>query len=334
MNINTQREDSENQNLSSTDLTMVIYTDLTEKEIANFGELFNLGSVKVFHPLKGGSTNSNFLLITEKGKYVLTICEDKTFEQIQPLIALLQHLEAHNFHTSKVLKSINGEFLLESDNKPVYLKSYIEGFVPRKLSLTSLERLGKLIAKLHKIQVLGSIPDVYPFGLNYFPEVTTSSSSHPYIDWLKQKSQFLEENLPNDLPRGLVHGDIFTDNLVEAHGQIVLIDFEDVSHSPFIFDIGMALTGVCSEKNSISLRKAKALIKGYQQGRKFNRMEKNCIKLFTIYAATAISAWRFQQFHLKFPTPKKFNRYQNRVDIVDSLFQIKNSNFMKRVDLI
>jgi homoserine kinase type II len=314
---------------------MVIYTDLTEKEVANFGELFNLGPVKDFHPLKGGSTNSNFLLITEKGKYILTICEEKPFEQIKPLMTLLQHLESHNFHTSKVLKSISGEFLQEYDNKPVYLKSYIEGLVPKKLSLTSLERLGKMIAKLHKIQVLDSIPDVYPYGLNYFTEVTTSSSSHPYIEWLNQKSQFLEENLPNNLPRGLVHGDIFTDNLVEGtHEQLIIIDFEEVSHSPFIFDIGMALPGVCSEKNSISLCKAKALIEGYQQEREFNEMEKNNIKLFTIYAATATSVWRFQQFNLKFPALKKFNSYQQMVDIADSLFQIKNSDFMRQVGLI
>ncbi|MHA1236858.1 MAG: phosphotransferase [Candidatus Hodarchaeales archaeon] len=84
---------------------MVFYTDLTEKEITNFGESFNLGPIKEFHRLEGGSANSNFLLITEKGKYVLTICEDKTFEQVRPLMALLQHLEAHNFHTSKVFKS-------------------------------------------------------------------------------------------------------------------------------------------------------------------------------------------------------------------------------------
>lgn len=313
---------------------MVIYTDLTEKEIANFGELFNLGPVKDFHLLKGGSTNSNFLLITEKGKYVLTICEDKTFEQVRPLMALLPHLEAHNFHTSKVLKSHRGEFLLETDNKPVYLKSYIEGLVPRKLSLTSLEHLGKMIAKLHKIQVLDSIPDGYQYGLNYFNEVTTSSSSHPYMDWLNQKSQFLEEHLPSDLPRGLVHGDIFTDNLVEGtHGQITIIDFEAVSHSPFIFDIGMALIGVCSEKNTISFPKAKALIKGYQQEREFSQMEKNGIKLFTIYAATATSFWRFRLFHLKIPTLKSFNRYQQMVDIADSLVQIKNSVFMKQVGL-
>ncbi len=313
---------------------MVIYTDLTEKEIANFGELFNLGSVKEFHLLKGGSTNFNFLLITEKGKYVLTICEDGTFEQVRPLMALLQHLEAHNFHTSKVLKSHSGEFLLETNNKPAYLKSYIEGLVPRKLSLTSLEQLGKMIAKLHKIQVFDSIPDTFPYGLTYFTEVTTSSSSHPYVDWLKQKSQFLEEYLPNNLPRGLVHGDIFSDNLVEGtHGQIIIIDFETVSHSPFIFDIGMALIGVCSEKSTISLRKAKALIKGYQQERKFNQMEKNNIKLFAIYAATVTSVWRFRLFHLKIPTFKRFHGYQQMVDIADSLVQIKNSVFMKQVGL-
>ncbi len=313
---------------------MVIYTDLIDKEIAKFGELFNLGSVKEFHLLKGGSTNFNFLLITEKGKYVLTICEDGTFEQVRHLMALLQHLEAHNFHTSKVLKSNSGEFLLETSNKPVYLKSYIEGLVPRKLSLTSLEYLGRMIAKLHKIQVFDSIPDAFPYGLTYFTEVTTSSSSHPYVDWLKQKSQFLEEHLPNNLPRGLVHGDIFSDNLVEGtHGQIIIIDFETVSHSPFIFDIGMALIGVCSEKSTISLRKAKAFIKGYQQERKFNQMEKNNIKLFAIYAATVTSVWRFRLFHLKIPTFKRFHGYQQMVDIEDSLVQIKNSIFMKQVGL-
>ncbi|MHA2176681.1 MAG: homoserine kinase [Candidatus Hodarchaeales archaeon] len=313
---------------------MVIYTDLTKKEIANYGELFNLGPIKNFHLLKGGSSNSNFLLITDKGKYVLTICEDKTFEQVRPLIALLQHLEAHNFHTSKMLKSHCGEFLLKTDNKPVYLKSYIEGLVPRILSLASLENLGRMIAKLHKIQIFDSIPAAYSYWSTYFTEAITSSSSHPYMDWLNQKSHFFEEHLPNDLPRGLVHGDIFTDNLVEGtHGQITIIDFEAVSHSPFIFDIGMALIGVCSEKNFISLRKAKALIKGYQQERKFNQKEKNNIKLFAIYAATVTSVWRFRLFHLKIPTQKRFNRYQQMVDIADSLVQMKNSVFMKQVGL-
>ncbi|MHA1945640.1 MAG: phosphotransferase [Candidatus Hodarchaeales archaeon] len=262
------------------------------------------------------------------------MCEDRTFEQVRPLMALLQHLEAHKFHTSKVLKSKSGDFLLEIDTKPVYLKSYIEGLVPRKLSLASLAYLGKMIAKLHKIQIFDSIPDAYAYWSNYFTEVTTSSSSHPYIDWLNQKSQFLEEHLPNDLPRGLVHGDIFTDNLVEGtQGKLAIIDFEAVSHSPFIFDIGMALIGVCSEKNTISLRKAKALIKGYRQEREFNQMEKNSLKLFTIYSATAVSAWRFRQFHLKFPIPQKFNSYQQMVDIADSLFQMKNSVFMKQMGL-
>jgi homoserine kinase type II len=313
---------------------MVYYTELTKKEIANFGELFNLGHVEYFHPLEGGFSNSNFLLITEKGKYVLTICEDRTLEQVRPLMALLQHLEAHNFHTSELLKSSNGEFLLEVDNKPVYLKSYIEGLVPMNLSLASLEHLGKMIAKLHKIQIFESIPDAYSYWSDYFTEVTTTSPSHPYVDWLHQKTQFFKEHLPNDLPRGLVHGDIFADNLVEKkNGNLIIIDFEAVSHSPFIFDIGMALIGVCSQKNHISFRKVKALIKGYQQERELNQKEKNCLKLFTIYSATALSAWRFQQFELKFPALKTFKSYQHVVDIADSLFQMKNSSFLKQVGL-
>ena len=245
-------------------------------------------------------------------------------------MALFPHLEAHNYYTSKVIKSQSGELLLELDNTPVYLKSYIEGRIPKKLSLTSLEYLGKMIAKLHKIPIFDSIPDGYQYGLTYFSDLTTSSSSHPYIGWLKQKSQFLEEHLPNNMPRGLVHGDICLDNLVVGtNGQLIFIDFEAVSHSPYILDIGMALTGVCSEKNTISLHKAKTLIKGYLQERELTQMEKNGIKLFTIYAVTAISVWRFRQFLKNIPIP----RYQQMVDIVDSLMPIKNSIFMKQVGL-
>jgi len=309
---------------------MRIYTDLTEKEITKFCELYNLGPIKKFHQLTDGSSNTNYLLITEKGKFVLTICDDKTFEQVRPLMVMFPHLEAHNFHTSKVLKSYNGKFLLETNNTPVYLKSYIEGLVPRKLSGTALEQLGKMIAKLHKIPIFDSIPDGYQFGLNFFSDLITSSSSHPYIDWLKQKFQYLEERLPNDLPRGLVHGDIFPDNLVVgSQGQIIIIDFEAVSHAPFILDIGMALTGVCSEMTGISLHKAKALIKGYLQERELTQMEKKGIKLFTIYMAISLSVWRFQQFLKNIPIP----RYQQMVGIVDSLVQMKNSSFMKQVGL-
>ncbi len=91
----------------------------------------------------------------------------------------------------------------------------------------------------------------------------------------------------------------------------------------------MALTGVCSEKNSISLRKAKALIKGYLQERELTQMEKKGIKIFTIYTSISISVWRFQQFLKNIPIP----RYQQMVDIVDSLVQMKNSSFMKQVGL-
>ncbi len=172
---------------------MRIYTDLAEKEIAKFCELYKIGPVKEFHLLTDGASNTNYLLITEKGKFVLTICDDKTFEQVRPLMAMFPHLEAHNFHTSKVLKSNSGKYLLKMDNTPVYLKAYIEGLVPRKLSLTSLEQCGKMIAKLHKIPIFFDIPDGYPFGLKYFSDLITSASAHPYIDWLKQKFQYLEE---------------------------------------------------------------------------------------------------------------------------------------------
>ncbi len=311
---------------------MVIYTELTSKEISKFGDEYGLGVIKKFQPLKGGSTNSNYLLATVKGKYVLTICEDKTRKQTQTLITLLEHLANNNFHTSKALKLVNGEFLSEFDNKPVYLQTHFEGIVPKELSYSATERLGRMIARLHGIEVLDNIPDAVPYWVTYF--INLAKSSHPYINWLDQKLEYFEENIPRNLPTGLVHGDIFLDNLImQPNGEIVILDFEEVSRSPFIFDIGMALVGSCSDQSKISVDKAKSLINGYQQIRKLNLTEKHNIKFYAIYAATSTSYWRFRQSYLKIPSREKSKKHQQMVDIADSLFHMSESTFMKQTGL-
>ncbi len=313
---------------------MTLYTNLTSREIAEFAKTYSIGKVRNYYPMKRGYTNSNYFIQTNHQKYILTICEDKTPQQTRTLMNLLNHLHQHLFQSNQVIASKNDEYVLQYNDKPVYMKKFLEGEVVEKPTVQFIEHLGTRIAQLHNIKIPDDITTAFPYGLSYFAEITSIDLDHPYIEWLKTKSNYLHKSIPDQLPTGLVHGDIFPDNIIQKDGNLgAIIDFEEVSNYPFIFDLGMATTGIFADYNVIDLCFPKALVKGYQKVRMLEPLEKELLKLFTFYGAVATSFWRFRQFHIRFPTPEKSTHHQYMVDIADKLYEMDNNKFMGGVFL-
>ena len=152
------------------------YTQLSEKEIVDLTKSFNIGQIDEYEPLSGGSENSSFLITTSDGRYILTICEDKSFEQIDNLIGLLKHLETHRYRTSRVIEDDEGNYVKDFGGSPVYLKEYLNGENVSKADLNLIKEIGVAIAKLHEVPVLSSLPTNFPYGLKYFGEVIGSGT--------------------------------------------------------------------------------------------------------------------------------------------------------------
>ncbi|MHA1557283.1 MAG: phosphotransferase, partial [Candidatus Heimdallarchaeota archaeon] len=139
-----------------------------------------------------------------------------------------------------------------------------------------------------------------------------------------------EALIPDQLPTGLVHGDIFPDNIIQKNGNLVaIIDFEDVSNYQLIFDLGMAITGLLTMDKIVDMSYTKALIKGYQEVKSLTPIKS--LNLFCIYAAILTSIWRFRQSHIRFATYEKSTDHQQIVDIADKLYEMGNSEFMRIV---
>ncbi len=310
---------------------MAHYTTLTSKEITKFAEVYSLGKIIKFYQMTGGY-NTNYFIQNKTQKYILTICDEKTRQQTLTLTNLLIYLHKHHFQTNQVISTKDNEYVLEHNGNPVYLKKFLEGEIVKRPTIQFTEHLGSRIAHLHDIPCPDNVPTAYVQGLSYFDEVISSDIDHPYIEWLKTKLEYIEAQIPDQLPTGLIHSDIFPDNIIQKNGHLVgIIDFEEVSNYYLIFDLGMAITGLLNIDNIVDMSYSKALIKGYQKVKALTPIEKEFLNLFCIYTAVATSIWRFLYFHIRFPTPEKSTHHQEMVDIADKLYEIGNSKFMRNV---
>jgi homoserine kinase type II len=213
--------------------------------------------------------------------------------------------------------------------KPVMLKAYISGQVCKNLNETMLHQVGATMAKLHRLPTPDFLPNKHPYGRQDFSTVIGRNIDPEYESWLAERAADLERRIPSDLPTGLIHGDLFYDNvLFEKERFKAIIDFEEACRYYKGFDLGMGILGLCSEGTIVSLDKARALVTGYQQVRTLKESEKETLQLFVEYAAIATSYWRFWKYHIHSPTLEKADKHWQMAQIAEGVNAIPKTRFM------
>jgi len=287
------------------------YTRLNEAEIKLVAVKFGFDAISDFKLLSGGSENTNYLIHTSKGKYVVSICEQKTVKEATALANLLAHLEAHHFSTSKIIYSSKGKPIILWKDQPVMVKQFIEGKIKRNLSAHLLQFIGGELAKLHQIKAPEYLTTKLGYGKEQFGNVKKYAANSAFDNWLEKIEQYIEPLFSLALPTVLIHSDLFWDNVIisEDENAATIMDFEEAACYYRIYDIGMAIIGLCAEEKTINFQKAKHLLKGYQKETKLLDREIKALKAFTIYAGASMTFWRHQNFIYLKPDPAKFDCY-------------------------
>jgi homoserine kinase type II len=310
---------------------MANYTQLLEKDIQKIASNYPI-TVKEFEAMEGGAGNSSFRLITDRGKFVLTVFDEKAWDFVTRLSQILAYLAKNSFKTTRVLSQTNGEMLTRHKNKPVMIKEYIDGEVHKKLSNKMLFQAGYSLAQLHQIPIPDFLSTQHPYGRQEFPAVFKNGIDHEYESWLAARFADFEENIPVELPRSIIHGDLFYDNMLfQDEALVALIDFEEACAYYRVFDLGMAIIGQCSDGDSLSLQKARALVEGYQASNLISQNEIEVLQLFVVYAATATSYWRYWKYNIHFPLPEKKTGHWKTVHITDFVRAIPAQKFIEAV---
>lgn len=308
---------------------MARYTRLENKDIQEISTEYTLKALE-FEPIDGGHGNSSFLLNTTHGKYVLTVFDDKSFDYVRCLGDLLLHLEKHEFITTRLVMPSKGKDPITVYlDKPVMVKEYIAGEVRADMDENMLKQLGAAMAKLHKTPPPDFLETQHPYGRQFFLSVTKTGIDLEYEKWLAARTEFLEDNLPTHLPSGLVHGDLFYDNvLFDGEEFKAIIDFEEACHYPFIFDIGMGMVGSCTKDGKIDFALSKAFVAGYESVRALETDEKETLQLFVDYAATATSYWRFWKYNIHEPMPENADEHRIMMGIAEDMKGMDKGEFM------
>ena len=273
--------------------------------------------------MEGGWDNTNAMLeLVDQSRVVLKAWDANTVEEVARVIERHCHLDVHGIPTVVPFELDGFGLIAERNGVAWTLLPFIEGgFLGTDES--SLESLGAVQAMMHQIPTSNCFPDKYTMGFEFFDEVFALAEERdcwvPFLSLLKEESATLRERLQVVLPKGVLHGDLFPDNVIgDGGGVSAILDLEESWVGPCIFDLAMSFVGFGWEGGVPHERRWRALVGGYESVRSLNQEEWVALPDMHRYATLAIAGWRYWKHNLSVPDPELSGRYEEMVERLDA----------------
>ena len=276
---------------------MAVYTKLSKIELNEFFTKYDLGKLLKYEGIKEGIENTNYFIQTEKGKYILTLYEKRVEEKDLPFfIGLMKNLYDKKFPSPKPIINKNGNYISDILKKKAAVVSFLDGRAKKILSPDDCCEVGISTAKMHLITKNLSGKRENKLSVNswrmLFNKVKNECSKiHTNLPNIIEKNLTeVEEKWPKDIPSGIIHADLFSDNIFFKSNKLSgIIDYYFACNDYYAFEIAICLNALCFEGDnanlSFNVTKAKRFIDGYSSVRKLSDEEKNSLKVLCQGAA-------------------------------------------------
>ena len=290
-------------------------------DLLNQAGLPNLNSMEI---LQGGWDNTNILLtLSDASKVVLKVWNANTVEEVQRVVARHCHLDENGIPTAVPIQLANGNLITEKGGMSWTLLPFIEGGM-LDTDENSLKSLGENLARLHQIPAADCFPDDYRMGWSLFEEMfMIADEANTWSDFLitlKKESESLQNQIPESLPQGILHGDVFPDNVIGDGAVAAILDLEEAFIGPCAFDLMMAFVGFGWNEEGPINERWKALLEGYESVRPLSREERSALPALHRYATLSIAAWRYWKHVMTHPDEELKGRYLEMVNRLESEF--------------
>ena len=261
---------------------MAIYTKVDTHEAKSILENFNLGELKKIQGIKKGIENTNYLLITTTGKFILTLFEKRVKTKELPFFMnLMLSLNDRKILCPKPIKNKNKKTLFQIKNRQAAICSFVYGKEKANHTLSECQLIGKNIAKLHmvgrkiKLHRVNNLSIKSWIALNQSIKTKANKKIPNIYGFINTLLLDLKKKWPSQLPTGIIHGDLFPDNIFFNKTKFAgFIDFYFSCSDFLIYDIAICINAMCFDKKiKFNKLKANALLKGYSSQRKISKKE-------------------------------------------------------------
>ena len=276
---------------------MAVYTKLDQGNIEKILSNYSIGKLDKFEGIEEGIENSNFLIWVDKKKYILTVYEKRVKKEDLPFFSsLMASLNKSSFKCPEPILNKDKNPITDFNNKKLMIVSFIEGRPKINLSPNNCKSIGIEIAKMHELTKNLKIQRGNDLSINSWRKIFDQVKDK-CIKIHKDLPKLIEDNLtdveknwPTNLPQGIIHADLFHDNIFFNENNFSgIIDFYFSCNDFYAFEIAICFNALCFDgpKNNLSFNvtKAKNFIDGYNQVRKLSDEEKNSIKVLSQGAA-------------------------------------------------
>jgi|TARA_Y100000746_G_C15402385_1_gene406905 homoserine kinase type II len=276
---------------------MAVYTKLDQGNIEKILSNYSIGKLDKFEGIEEGIENSNFFIWVNKKKYVLTVYEKRVKKEDLPFFSsLMTSLNRSNFKCPEPILNKDKSPITDFNKKKLMIASFIEGRPKINLSPNNCKSIGIETAKMHELTKNLKIQRGNDLSINSWRKIFDQVKDK-CIKIHKDLPKLIEDNLtdveknwPTNLPKGIIHADLFHDNIFFKENNFSgIIDFYFSCNDFYAFEIAICFNALCFDgpKNNLSFNvtKAKNFIDGYNQIRKLNSEEKNSMKVLSQGAA-------------------------------------------------
>jgi homoserine kinase type II len=261
---------------------MAVYTDVADDELRAFVALYDIGEVLSCKGIAEGVENSNFLITTERGNFILTLYEKRVAPKDLPFfIALMEHLAASGVACPTPVRARDGIALRELCGRPAAIVTFLAGMWPRRIQPFHCAGVGGALAALHRAGAsfaMARANDLSVAGWRRLFDACRGRAAEvqPGLAMeLDGELDAIERAWPRELPSGVIHADLFPDNVFFRDREVSgLIDFYFACTDFLAYDLAICLNAWCFESDgAFNITKARLMLDGYRRTRPLSSEE-------------------------------------------------------------
>jgi homoserine kinase type II len=287
---------------------MAVFTEVSFDTAAALLARLNLGRLTELRGITAGIENTNYFADTDRGRFVLTVFERLTFEQLPFYLGLMQHLAQQGIPVPEPHADGSGEILHTLEGKPAAVVDRLLGTHHLQPSVGDVQQLGAMLARMHlagqsfplqqpNLRGLAwwgaTVPQVRPFLSREQDALICTELAHQQE--VASRDDFAA------LPRGPIHADLFRDNVMFHEGRLsAFFDFYFAGVDTWVFDLAVCLNDWCIELETgqWALERAQALLRAYETVRPLQAAERRLLPSLLRGAALRFWTSRLWDFHL------------------------------------